>query len=125
MADPSWRDLEGSWQRLQWARRRRGFDSAEAAAESLGMKGGTYRAYERPPTASKSITLDHQMAARIAKKFRVSWQWLLLGDGSPDEVENSTDPALTVVEAMRGLPRDRQEAVAAAVVALIKTGTGN
>ncbi|MGA0601443.1 hypothetical protein ACO2Q3_12135 [Caulobacter sp. KR2-114] len=127
--DRSWRDLE-TWQRIQWARRRRGFESAEAAAESLGMKAGTYRAYERPPHASKSIALDHQSAARFARKYRVRWEWLLTGEGEPwlpeDRPPGDDEPTPTdrVVAALRPLDRERQEALADAIVALIKSSGG-
>ncbi len=81
MADNSWRNLE-LWDRVKWARQRQ-FDSAAAAAESLGMKEGTYRCYERGPDSAKFIRLDYHHARRFAQAFKVRWEWLLDGAGEP------------------------------------------
>jgi hypothetical protein len=89
MQDNTWKDLEGGWDRLRWARMRWQREAgavnptADNAAQSLAIKPGTYRAYERPPGSSKHIALDHQVAARFARKFKVSWRWLLIGEGTP------------------------------------------
>ena len=120
--DGSWRDLK-RWERVRWARARK-FETATAAAESMGMRPNTYTAYERRPDSSKHIALDHQAAARFAKKFGVRWEWLLTGEGSPTAGDDTDAPAMRVIDAMQGLSRDRQEEVAAAVVALIKARTG-
>lgn len=88
------------------------------------MRPNTYTAYERRPDSSKHIALDHQAAARFAKKFGVRWEWLLTGEGSPTAGDDTDAPAMRVIDAMQGLSRDRQEEVAAAVVALIKARTG-
>ena len=121
-----WRDLEGTWDRLRWARmrwqQRNGIaPSAEAAAESLGVKAGTYRGYERRPGASKSIALTDQTAPPIAKKFGVSWTWLLTGEGSPDDLV-LTPNERRIIDAYREAPETRQTAVADAVIQLLKTG---
>lgn len=68
-----WTTLYEPWERLKWARKQAGFDTASAAADSLGMKKDTYSAYEREPGKSKHTQLDHQSAIRFAKKFKVSW----------------------------------------------------
>lgn len=67
------------WQREAGAAK----ESASAAADSLGMEPGTYRAYERDPASSKHTKLDHQSAIRFARKFKVSWTWLLTNEGTP------------------------------------------
>src|SRR6185436_1097584 len=62
--DENWRRLEGSWERLIWARERwqkmnaRPLNAADAAV-ALQMKEGTYRAYERPPSTSKHTSLGY------------------------------------------------------------------
>jgi len=55
------------------------------------MKEGTYRAYERPPDASKATRLDYEAARDFARKFGVSWAWLLNDVGSPDDVVRIAD----------------------------------
>lgn len=120
-----WQDCEGTWDRLRWARMRwqEGLGvspNAEAAATSLGIKPGTYRAYERRPDASKSIALDHQTAPPMAKKFGVSWLWLLTGDGSPDTIE-LTPNEQRLISAYREAPEARQTAVVDVIEQLFKS----
>jgi hypothetical protein len=127
MSKAQWKDCEGTWDRIRWARiqwqEQNGITpNAEAAAESLGIKPGTYRAYERRPDSSKHIALDHQSAIRFARKFGVSWEWLLIGSGMPTDQQLS--PAQErIVRALGEMPEERQDAMAAALEALIRTGT--
>lgn len=119
-----WQECEGTWDRLRWARMRwqesNGISpNAEAAAESLGIKAGTYRAYERRPGSSKHIPLDHQSAPPLAKKFGVSWLWLLTGDGTPDDLE-LTPNERRLISAYREAPEARKTAVADAIEQLLK-----
>jgi hypothetical protein len=86
------------------------------------MKPGTYRAYERPPGSSKHIELDHQMAIRFARKFKVSWQWLLTGEGSPFD-DRMPETLERVVRAMSVATDEQQEAVADFVERIVRTGT--
>lgn len=121
-----WQDTEGTWDRLRWSRMRwqenNGLSpNAEAAAESLGIKAGTYRAYERQPGSSKHIALDHQTAARFAKKFAVNWTWLLTGEGSPDASDDHLTPTeRRMIDALREAPEARQAAAADAIIQLLK-----
>ena len=121
-----WEECRGTWDRLRWARVRwqegQGVGSnAEAAADSLGMKPGTYRAYERRPDSSKHIALDHQSAARFARKFGVSWTWLLTGEGTPDDKGDQLTPSeRKMIDALREAPEDRQAAAADAIIQLLK-----
>lgn len=122
-----WQDCEGTWDRLRWARmqwqEKNGVSpNAEAAAESLGIKPGTYRAYERRPGSSKSIALDHQTAPPLAKKFGVNWQWLLTGHGRPDQLDELTPNERKIIDALREAPEARQTAVAEAMIQLLKAG---
>jgi SOS-response transcriptional repressor LexA len=92
MNDPEHPELLEPHERLRWARVRwqtlNGIKpEMGAAADSLGMKQHTYRAYEREPGASKHTPLDHQRAVQFARKFGVSWQWLLTGENN-----SSTSP---------------------------------
>jgi transcriptional regulator with XRE-family HTH domain len=119
-----WDDLRDTHERLRWARMRwqesRGIKpSASAAAESLGVKIGTYSAYERSPDSSKHIPLDHQKAIQFARKFGVSWEWLLTGDGRPEDIK-LTPSEREVIDALREAPEARQAAAADAIIKLLK-----
>lgn len=111
--DDTWRALTEPHERLRWARERwqKGTGTATDAARALGMKAGTYRALERAPGSSKTIRLNHQTAAHCAKKFKVSWVWLLLGTGTPfdDQVSGHVERA---VRALADLDEDAQKAIA-------------
>lgn len=125
--DKGWEELDEPWKRLKWARRRWQLKtgavnpSAKDAADSLGIKDGTYRAYERPPGTSKHSSFDHQLAIQFSRKFKVSWSWLLTGEGTPfDQLEPMQQ---RVVRAMAALDESRQEAIAEMVEAMLRTGT--
>lgn len=115
--DQRWRDCEGTWDRLKWARTQR-FGTAKAAATALGEKEGTYRTYERRPESSKHTPLDHQRAMQFARRLGVRWEWLLLGAGSPwRDPDENLDRILTAYESA---PADRKAAVADAIERLLK-----
>lgn len=125
MDDQSWQGLDEQWQRLRWARARK-FDTAVAAAESMNMKPGTYQGHERNPGSSRSVPLDDQLAIKYGRKFGVRWEWLLLGTGSPLKAEpEPTDPMKRTLRVMGAVPLAQQEVIAAAIEALVKTGTGS
>lgn len=87
------------------------------------MQPGTYRAYERPPDSSKHSRFDDQAAARFARKFRVRWEWLLVGEGEPWlETGDGGEPTPTdrVVRIMKEAAPERREAIALAIEALVK-----
>lgn len=120
--DTEWANLKEDWERVRWARKRAEFATARAAAESLGLGENTYSAYERPEGASKSTRISDQRAIQFGKKFKVSWRWLLLGEGTPFDGAQSKAQE-RVLAAMSKAPEDEQERVAAAVEALLRTGT--
>jgi hypothetical protein len=121
MQDITWRDQREPWERLRWARLRWQRDagavggSAKDAAESMGMNADTYRAYERAPGTSKHTRLDDQAAARFARKFKVSWQWLLTGRGTPFDEEEMSPAQERMLRATTGLDQESQEALASMV----------
>lgn len=122
--DDRWKKLAEPYDRLRWARiawqEGKGIKpDAGAAAESLGMNKHTYRAFERGPEASKHIALDHQRAIQFARKFGVSWQWLLTGEGTPQG--ELTPNERRVIDALREAPEARQTAVADAIEQLLKS----
>lgn len=108
------------WARIQWQEGKGIASNAEAAADSLGIKPHTYRAYERPPHASKHTRLDDQRAIQFARKFGVSWQWLLTGKGRPDADDDLTPTERRMIDALREAPEDRQAAAADAIIQLLK-----
>lgn len=84
--DQSWRYLREPWERLAWSRiNLTPFPRPVDAARSLNIRPGTYRTYELPK-ASGGRWPDPSEVRRIAKKFGVSWSWILTGDGSPEDV---------------------------------------
>lgn len=91
MTEPPWDHLTEAWERLAWARERK-FASRAEAARALGMKEGTYRAYERPSDASKATALDYEAAQKFARRFGVSWPWLLNGVGKPFDSLRLVEP---------------------------------
>lgn len=125
MEPRDWTDLKEPHERLTWARARWQLaknikPSGKAAAESVGLKEHTYTAYERPPGSSKHTPLSHQRAILFARKFGVSWQWLLTGRGEPDNLELSDDE-WQLVAALRDAPEERQKDMVAAIVRLLKS----
>jgi len=113
MDDDDWRNLKEPWQRVKWARRRwqrstKQPDNAASAARALGMKAGTYRAYERSPDSSKPIKLEYDQAKEFARKFKVNWVWLLSGEQSPFTDELPA-PQRRVTQLMSEIPETQQE----------------
>ena len=117
--ETDWSTATEDWERVRWARLHAGFPTARAASESLNLGENTYSAYERPPGASKTTRLRDQRAIQFGRKFKVSWRWLLLGEGTPfDEVRSAAQER--VLAAMATADEAQQERVAAAVEALLK-----
>lgn len=80
-----WRNFRHQWERLRWARlNRTPFERVKDAAESLGIKAGTYRTYEHAPGEDGGRLPPLTELQRICRKFKVSWVWVATGDGSPD-----------------------------------------
>ena len=64
-------------QRLEEARKRRGFETAKDAARFFGW---SYASYAQHENGTRGIV---RTAAKYAKAFRVSEAWLLTGEGEP------------------------------------------
>lgn len=119
-ADQRWRQAEGTWDRLRWARKIHAeIETGEEAAARLGMKPVTYRAYERSPKSAKHTPLDHQRAAQFAQKFKVDWTWLLTGAGTP---WGEDEQRARVMRAFDSVAEDRREEVADAIERLLRAG---
>lgn len=120
-ADSGWDRLEEPWDRLRWARMRWQKKAGAInptqthAANALGIAPGTYRTYERAPDSSKHSNYDHQLAIQFGRKFKVNWVWLLTGEGTP--FDHLAPTQARVLQAMASLDEDRQEEIAAMIVA--------
>src|SRR5215510_5928309 len=64
--------------RIKQARRVR-YDTATKAAEKIGLNPNTYRSIEKGTRAP-----SRDMIVAIAKAYSVSIEWLLTGQGDPD-----------------------------------------
>ena len=108
--------LNDPHERLTWARQRK-FKSRAEAARALGMKEGTYRAYERAPDASKSIPLDYEAALAFGRKFGVSWVWLLNGSSQDYQAEAETQ----TLQELQGLVARMDEEQRRQLLAIART----
>ena len=115
--DDKWTRTREFWERLRWARSQTAFERAKDAADSLNIKPGTYRTYERPPSDNGRVPPLTEIQ-RIARKFKVSWPWLATGQGAPDDV--LFDDRLAAFGLMvAAVPEDkRSDAVTAALAVL-------
>jgi hypothetical protein len=127
--DHAWQVLEGPWDRLRWARlrwqRKVGAirPTATHAATALGLVAVTYRTYERPPGSVQAHrAYDHQLAIRFGRRFKVSWPWLLTGEGSP--FDSRTSAQERVMRVMALLDEQQQEALAAMAEAFASVRQG-
>jgi transcriptional regulator with XRE-family HTH domain len=114
MLDTEWATLTEPHQRLKWARLRAKFTTQKAAADALQMEEGTYSQYERAPGTSRWATLNHQLAIAAGRKYKVSWTWLLVGEGTPFD-RPATEQQRRAIELMADLPEDKQDALVKAI----------
>ena len=80
-------------ERLIWARKEAGYESAREAADALGIKEPTYMGHENGFRGFKSS------AETYARKFRVNLEWLLTGRGNPRKGRPVTTKAVGYVGA--------------------------
>ncbi len=66
-------------ERLTWARKRSGYESAAEAARALGMAEPTVRAHENGTREPGKPNLR-----KYSRAFRVPYSWLANGEGAPD-----------------------------------------
>lgn len=66
------------YERLQWIRRQRGFETATEAARSHGWNENTYRSHE-----NGTRPMGKGAAARYARAYKAPTGWLLYAEGSP------------------------------------------
>lgn len=104
-----WRLLGHQWERLRWARlNRTEFGRAKDAADSLGIKPGTYRTYEHAPGSDGGRLPSLTELQRICRKFKVSWVWVATGEGDPEA--GVYDERLAIVgDRLKDVPEEKQE----------------
>lgn len=68
--------MEEVHERLQWARRKAGYEDATAAARARGFNENTFRSHEN---GARGLT--RKMAEKYGRAFRVGAGWLLTGEG--------------------------------------------
>ncbi|MGV2975652.1 helix-turn-helix domain-containing protein [Roseibium alexandrii] len=74
-------------ERLRAARQKAGYRSAAAAADALGMSHSTYQAHE-----NSNRNFDAEDAARYARRFKVTTDWLLYGGEMPQDGSDEYSP---------------------------------
>lgn len=123
MSDESWRHIEDAiWARIAWSRIHCSpFDRKTAAAKSMGLKPGTYRTYEIPK-ADGGREPERPILQQIARKYGVSWVWMLTGEGSPSDKDEPT-PVMVVSNEIAAdieqVPEDKREDALRAAKAVI------
>ena len=80
-------------ERLIWARKEAGYETAREAAEALGIREPTYMGHENGFRGFKAS------AEVYARKFKVNLEWLLTGRGSPRKGMPATTRAVGYVGA--------------------------
>lgn len=115
-----WKELDGRWERLRWARIQAGFERAKDAADSLSIKPGTYRTYEYPPGENGREPPLSELQ-RIARKLKVNWIWLATGDGSPDEDPIANERLAAAARKAGDIPADKQEDAWSAVMGVLES----
>jgi hypothetical protein len=106
----TWSLLGHQWERLRWARlNRTNFQRAKDAADSMGIKPGTYRTYEHAPGEDGGRLPPLTELQRICRKYKVSWVWVATGEGTPDEGVVKDERVATMSERLGQIPEDKQD----------------
>lgn len=114
-----WPEHRDRWDRIRYARMAAGFERAKDAADSLGIKPGTYRTYERgPEDGGREPPLTE--IQRMARKFKVSWIWLATGDGEPQNDILTDERAAAIAKKRRQVDPDKQDDAFNAVMGVLE-----
>lgn len=97
-----------TYERLQHARKRAGFETAQDAADRFGWNAVTYRAHE---AGDRGLKIG--VAEKYAKAFKVSQSWLLTGQGDIDgQAAEIIDIWSRIPDANRSAARQMLESLA-------------
>jgi hypothetical protein len=115
-----WRQFGHQWERLRWARlNRTPFDRVKDAAESLGLKPGTYRTYEHAPGTEGGRLPSLSELQRICRKYKVSWVWVATGEGTPDTGVATDERLATIEQKLGAVPAEKQDDAVSAALAVL------
>ena len=95
-------------ERLAYAREKAGYTSARSAALALGVSVSTYNSHERAGEPG-ARNFDLEAGKAYARKFNVSFAWLMTGEGGPEKSARKADatPAFDpVTDERRDIPLD-------------------
>lgn len=95
------------------------FKRAKDAADSLGIKPGTYRTYEHRPGEDGGRLPPLTELQRICRKYKVSWAWVATGEGDPDAGVMPDDRLAALGERLGQIPTDKQDDAVAAVFGVL------
>lgn len=116
----SWASLRDQWERLRWARlHRTPFERVKDAAESLGLKPGTYRTYEHSPGEDGGRLPPLTELQRICRRFKVNWVWVATGEGTPDDGVVTDDRIAAVSDRFGRVPPEKQDDAMSAVLGVL------
>lgn len=113
-----WELLREQHERQRWARLNAGFERPTDAARSLGIPPGTYRTYEQR-LGDGGRTPPLSAAQGMARKFKIRWEWLVAGRGSPELTGGDDTRLAELGDKIGRIPPDkRDDAIDAAVSVL-------
>lgn len=109
-------------ERMRWARRKAGHKTPTDAARFLAVRPGTYRTYEAEEgDGARQPPLEE--IQRIARRFQVSWTWLAVGEGRPDQGVLADDRVEQINQAAAQLPAEEREAALDAALGVVRAFT--
>lgn len=124
--DASWQETREFWERLRWARLHYAHTQGDVifrptdAARSLGEKPGTYRTWEEPRENDGRVPVLATIQ-KIARKFGVSWVWLMSGQGSPYYDHVMEEQFNAFARRLPEIPEDRRDDALNAMRAVLES----
>lgn len=111
MESTAWATCEDLWDRLRWARLNSPSQmSTEDAGRVIGVPAQTYRTYERRPGTPGARGISPQNAIQLGRRWKISWQWIISGEGTPFDKELS-DAQLRLAAAYEAASPELRQAV--------------
>lgn len=91
------------------------------AAESLGIKPGTYRTYEHAPGTEGGRLPSVSELQRICKKFKVSWVWVATGEGLPQDDMAADERLKLIAQRVEMIPAEKRDDALNAALGMLDT----